>query len=529
MGVMEREIQDLKRFREIVRILSDEGFGFVLSKLQLRSRLPLVRHLGEPPEEIPAPERLRHTFERLGPTFIKFGQILAQRPDVVPREYIAELEKLEDDVPAFDPAVAKSIVEEELGPIDEVFDRFDEEPLAAASIAQVHRAKLTSGEEVIVKVRRPGIKEQMKKDLDILKFMAREGEKHVHKLKNMHAERAVNEFARWTTDELDLKKEARNARVMQRNLEDEEHVRIPDVHMDLTTEKVLVMEYAEGVKANDAEALDELDIDREQIARTAIRAGLKQTVRDGFFHADPHPSNFLISPEGDIIYLDFGMMGKLTLSTRRKLGLLLLHAANEEIDAAMDVVRDLGTIEEDADMDALKEDIEESILLIRNTTLEEQSIVQALFDISVQAAEHGVHMPSSLTILAKSMLTMEGIGLTIYPDFKIGEEYERTVESLLWKMNSPRKLARTFMIDVIQNRDLFARFPSQVSRVVEGLSQRGGTTNVDVDTGPDASTILVAALLLSSSLLLVQALPTETMLYVALLELVAAGLILLLK
>ncbi|MFB6094851.1 MAG: ABC1 kinase family protein, partial [Halodesulfurarchaeum sp.] len=168
MGIVEQEIEDLKRFHEIVRILSDEGFGFVFSKLRLRSRLPLPERFKPHRAEVPPPERVRRTFERLGPTFIKFGQILAQRPDIVPQEYIEELEKLTDSVPPFDSEIAVDIVEEELGPIEETFDHFEREPLAAASIAQVHRATLQNGDEVIVKIRRPGIREQIETDLDIL-------------------------------------------------------------------------------------------------------------------------------------------------------------------------------------------------------------------------------------------------------------------------------------------------------------------------------------------------------------------------
>lgn len=521
MGLVEKELNDLRRFREISAVLSEEGFGFVLSKLRLRSRLPLVRRFAPDREAMPAPERLRITFERLGPTFIKFGQILSQRPDIVPEEYIAELEKLTDDVPPFDFDLARDIVEEELGPVEETFEHFEREPIAAASIAQVHRATLKNGDEVVVKIRRPGIKEQIETDIDILLFMAKRGEKHVSLLENLDAYKSVKEFARWTRDELNLEHEGRNARILQKNLEDEERVKVPDVYPEHTTEKVLVMEYVEGIKSNDTAALQELDIDAAEVAQTAVRAGLKQTVRDGFFHADPHPSNFLISPEGKIIYLDFGMMGKLTMTTRRNLGLLLLHAANEDVDAAVDVIRKMGTLEDDADLGALKEDVEESILAIRNTTLAEQSITLALFDIAARAHEHGVHMPSSLTIMAKSMLTMEGIGLTIYPEFQMSEEFEKVTEHLLLEMNSPRKLLHTFLIDMIQNRDLFVRAPSQLSRVLDGLSTTS-TTTVDVDSGIDTGTIVAGALILSSTFFLLEAVPPDRMLLVGVLELLAA-------
>ncbi|MCJ7478631.1 MAG: AarF/ABC1/UbiB kinase family protein [Candidatus Nanohaloarchaeota archaeon QJJ-7] len=526
MGLFTKEIEDLKRFEEIVKILSEEGFGLVINRLNLGDKLPLHKKARSKKDDIPPPERVRRTFEKLGPTFIKFGQILAQRPDIVPEEYVEELEKLEDSVPAFESEKAREIVEEELGPIDEVFESFEDEPLAAASIAQVHRATLHNGDDVVVKIRRPGIKEQIRKDLEILEFMAKEGEKHVSKLDTIDAYKSVKEFSEWTKDELNLKKEGRNATILKNNLSEEERVKIPDIYTDLTTEKILVMEYVDGVKCDDKEALEELEIESEEVARTAVRAGLKQTVRDGFFHADPHPSNFFISEEGKIIYLDFGMIGKLSMTTRRNLGLLLLHASNEEVEAAMDVVKRMAKVEEDADLQGLKNDIEESILMIRNSTLEEQSITKALFDITKKAAERGVHMPSSLVILGKSMLTVEGIGLTIYPEFEMTDEFEKITERLLWEMNSPKKLFKTFMIDLVQNRDLVARMPSQVNKALDS-SGKGGETTVEVETGPDRMTILAAVLILTSSFFLLQSLPQEQMLLVGALEIILAAYILL--
>lgn len=526
MGRIRREVDDLKRFEEIIGILAREGFGYFLGKAGLKTHLPLNKRLQAEVEEVPPPTRLRKTFEELGPTFIKFGQILAQRPDLLPQEYVTELEKLEDAVPAFSSETAVEIVEEEVGPVDQVFQRFDREPIAAASIAQVHRAVLENGDEVAVKIRRPGIKEQMEKDLHILQFLAKQAEKHIDRLETVGAERAVNEFASWTRDELDLEKEGRNAQILGENLSDEERVKIPDVYTDLTTEKVLVMEYVDGVKCSDEEALQDIDVDAEEIARTAVRAGLKQTIRDGFFHADPHPSNFLISDRGEIIYLDFGMMGKLTISTRRNLGLLLLHAANEEVDAAVDVVKRMATVEDDADIEGLKQDIQESILKTRNTTLEEESISMALFEIALKAAGRGVHMPPSLIILAKSMVTMEGIGLTIYPEFRMEEEFEEITERLLWEMNSPKKLAKTFMIDLVHNRGLLARMPSRVHQAMNDERDPPSTT-VNVDTGPDRNSLVATGLVLGAFILLVDALPADYMPYIAVLAILAAAVLLL--
>lgn len=526
MSVLEQEIADVRRFEEIVQILFEEGFGLVLSRLNLLHWVPLMDRLFTATRRVPPPERARHTFERLGPTFIKFGQILAQRPDLVPEAYRKELAKLEDSVEPFDAEQARQVIADELGDPDEIFQEFEDEPIAAASIAQVHRATLSTGEDVVVKIRRPGIKEQIETDLDILTSIAKHGERHSERLRKMRAHKYMAEFAQWTQDELDLKKERRNAQILQENLAEEDRVKIPDVYPSYNTEKVLVMERVDGVKCDNMAALEEMDVSGEEIAHTAIRAGLKQTVRDGFFHADPHPANFLINEDGQIVFLDFGMMGKFSRTTRRNLGLLFLHAANEDVDAAIDTVQRMAEIEDDADLEGLKQDVEESILLVRNSTIEDESITVALMDIAVKAANRGVHMPSSLMIMGKSLLTMEGIGMTLYPEFQVSDEIERMMRDILWEMNNPRQMMQTALIDVMENRDLFLRMPSQLNKLLDNLSTDSSTT-VSV-SGPDyRPAIIVAALLVASTVLFMEALPAQELLYVGAVQLIVAALLLL--
>lgn len=525
MGALKREIGDLKRFEEILIILAEEGFGHVLQRINLFRHVPGLRRLTH--DKVPPPERVRKTFERLGPTFIKFGQILAQRPDVVPEAYIKELEKLEDAVPEFDPEIAKDIIEEDLGPLHETFAEFKDEPLAAASIAQVHRATLHDGTEVVVKVRRPGIKEQMQKDLDILQFLARVGAKHVKTLEQMHLGKVAKEFARWTTDELDLKQEGRNANIIRDNLQDEKRLKIPEIYMEHSSERVLVMEYVEGVKSNDVEALEELDINASEVAHTAVRAGLKQVIRDGFFHADPHPSNFLISPDGDLIYVDFGMVGKFSKTMRRNLGLLVLHAVNEDVDGAIETIKRIGTVDDDADIDGLRDDLEEIMTVLSHTTIGQQSITLSLLDMTRRAHRRGVTMPPSITIMGKALLTMEGIGLTIYPEFKLGDEYKRVVRKLLWKQNNPREIGRTLITDMIQNRDLFARMPSKIDNLMEGISNPEVKTTVKIERPGTMRAILAGAIILSASIMLIDALPADKILNIAVGQTVIAAILVL--
>lgn len=507
-----QEIKDFQRFREILTILTEEGFRFILDELNVASHVPLKKRVTNRKRET-RPERLRETIEELGTTYIKFGQILAERPDMIPKRYAEELKKLQDSVPSFSSEKARQIVKKETGMED--VESFEDEPLAAASIAQVHRGKLESGEEVIFKIRRPGVKEQVEKDLDILNYLAELGEKHSDRIKGMDVIRFVNEFSEWTRQELDMEKECLNAQIFSENMQREDNIYIPEVYPEMTTEKVLVMEYVEGVKCTEAERIKEMDIDEKDIAQTAIRAGIRQSIIDGFFHADPHPSNFLISEDGEIIYLDFGMMGKVSDETGEKMGLMLLYLIREDIDGIMDCLTDLGRKTDDFDREAARQKVNEKVLLLKNTSLKQHSITKELFNLFVELSDEGLHMPSNLALMGKSLVTMEGIGLTIYPDFRITDEYEDMVKDVLMKNNSPEELTQDLAVDLIKNKDLFRKLPSKINKKLEDT--KGQTINVETSS-PDID-LLPTSLILTSAGLIAASVYNRIFLYIGLAEL----------
>lgn len=521
MGIVNREVKDVKRFDEIARTLADQEMGIILDRLDLKHRLPFVKRFSAPRKKKPKPERLRKTLEKLGPTFVKFGQIMAQRPDIVPQRYIEELEKLEDSVPPFETDKAREMIEEEIGEIDKIFAEFGDEPLAAASIAQVYRAQLNSGDEVVVKVRRPGIRDQVETDLDILKFLAKRAENHSSVLEEVRFVDMVSEFEKWIKEEMDLEKEGRNAEIIQGNMEGQEKVKIPDVYSDFTTKKVLVMEYVEGVKCTDSEKLEELDIDISDITRNGIKMGLNQVIRDGFFHADPHPSNFFIDEDGKIILIDFGMTGKLTKKTRRKLGLLFLHIANEDVDSAVDVITDIGRVSDSADIEGFKEDVEEMVLMLRNSKVKDHSLTKTMFQMVVRASRKGVYLPTNLVLTGKTLVTIEGILLTINPEAEITQDYRDEVERILKKQNSPKEIGKSFMIDLLQNKDLIAKAPSKLNEKLQNSSQQ--KTEVKVETSDDHEDIVTAGLILAAAFLLSQVLPTQSLQILGVIFLLAAA------
>jgi ubiquinone biosynthesis protein len=492
--MIREKIADVKRFDQVLKILVENQMGFLIEKSGLKDQLPFTKRLKVKKHDRPGPERLRETLEELGSIYVKFGQILAQRPDLIPREYTEELEKLEDSVPAFEWEEAEQIIEEEIGL--EKFSDIDGEPLATASIAQVHCATLQNGEEVVVKVKRPGIDEQVRKDLEILEFFAKEAEKHSRIAKHSDVLKFVRQFSEWTREELDLEREGLNAQIFKENLEGEENLKVPEVYPELNTEKVLVMEYVEGVKCTETEKLEEMNVDSEQIAETALRAGIRQSIIDGFFHADPHPSNFLLTEDSEIIYLDFGMMGKVSQKTGEKLGLLLIYLIREDIDSIIDCLEELGTKTEAYDREKVEDVVEEKVLILKNTSLKQTSITQAMFDLFVKISDHGLRMPSNLALLGKNLVTMEGIALTIYPDFRIQDSYEEIVRDALKKENSPDELIQDFSIDLIKNKELFTKLPTKIN---EKISQKQPAIEISDQT--HEITTLPAGMIISSGLI----------------------------
>jgi ubiquinone biosynthesis protein len=516
MASLKGDIKKAERLEEIAGILFKQELGYILDRLSLLDHLPVHKRLRARRHPKPKPERLRETFEELGTVFIKFGQILSERPDLIPERYCKELENLQDGVKGFDPAEAKQIVDEEIGL--ENLKEFQEEPMAAASIAQVHRATLKTGEEIVLKIRRPDIKEEVHRDLDILLYLAKKADKHVDIGDNfIHSE--VREFAEWTKEELDFEKELRNAEVFRENMDGEERIRVPEVYPEYTTEKVLTIEYVDAVKCDNVEEIRKMDIDEEEIARTGIRSVLKQILRDGLLHADPHPSNFMVDRDGNLLFLDFGMMTRITKDTQRHLGMLMLQIANEDIEGLLETVKELSKVEDNAELDKLKRDMEREILKLRDTTIEQQSVSRVLIKLSTKAAQRGVYLPTKITLIGKGILTMEGIGLKIYPDFELQNEFKEDVEKLLVKQNKPDEMAKDFAFNLIQNQEVITKLPEKINdnldRGLKGEHRHEHT--VDSSSLP----LLPALLILSSTALISASVLRTEFLYIGLAELLA--------
>lgn len=505
-----RVLKDFGRFKDILELLAKNGFKDIITRLNLQKHVPITERIATPE---PTPQRFRETVEELGVVFIKFGQMLAERKDLIPEEYAEELKKLENHVEPFDAEEARRIVEEELD--FDRFEEFSEEPIASASVAQVHKATLENGEEVAVKIRRPGLEKQVEIDLDIIRFFAR---KYDEKQKSKHGQvvRDVDEFARWTNEEMNFEQEAKNAERLKKNLKEEEKIRIPKIYHELTTEKVLTTEFIDAVRVDDLAAIEQKDIEFAEIARVGVRVELKQILRDGFFHADPHPSNFLVDEEGNLVYLDFGIMGKLIPKKRRLVGLMFYYMVEQDVRGLMSVLEELGYEEEDYRRDELKHTVERTLLDLKGSSLEESSFTVALAKVTLEAGRKGLYMPNDLIMMGKGMATMEGIGIDVYPDYKFEEENYQDLKDILEEQFNLEDAAEDFAVDLLRNRDELTKLTSSV------LEEDSKTQNIEVTNRGSDSNLVPAALIVGSTLLFYGTLPDKYMLPVALAELLAA-------
>ncbi|KKR78018.1 MAG: ubiquinone biosynthesis protein UbiB, partial [Candidatus Nomurabacteria bacterium GW2011_GWA2_40_9] len=292
-----KEVRDLNRFRQILLVLFEEGFGYLLDRTRLKREIPLKSRIKQKQakKKTPPEVRLRLTLERLGPTFIKLGQLLSIRPDLLPKEYIKELGKLQDKVKEFPFELVEKEIKKEFGKdISGIFSSFDKKPIASASISQVHKARLKTGEIVAVKIQRPKVREIMETDIDIMFHIARTIEKYMPELRKYGLVRIVEEFSKWTNDELNFKIEARNAKRFRKNFSGSRIVRIPKIYDDYTRERIIVMEFIDGIELHNVEEIKRKKLDFDKIIKNGFDVILTSVFVHGFFHADPHPGNILV-------------------------------------------------------------------------------------------------------------------------------------------------------------------------------------------------------------------------------------------
>ncbi|MEI7644696.1 MAG: AarF/UbiB family protein [Chloroflexales bacterium] len=423
MWPLVRQARYLGRYREIAQVLVGHGFGYLVEQLGLLSLLSLPRRLVlrvPPAPPLSSAARLREALISLGPTFVKLGQMLSTRPDIVPAEFVHELGKLQDTVPSFPAHIAIATIEESLGrPISELFASFDQTPLAAASLGQVHAATLPSGELVVVKVQRPDIAGRINTDLAILADLAALAEERFTLGAQYHFTELAHEFAQTLRAELDYRREGRNADRFRQHFADMPEVKIPTIYWDYTEARVLTSERLFGVKINDMPALAAAGIDRVSLARGSMQVILKEIFTFGFFHSDPHPGNFFALEGNRLGVVDFGQVGSLDLPTTQ--GLLLLLAALVEHDtrAALRALEQLGVLSRRAITPGLRRDMEHFTDGFVDRPLRDLSARETISELLVLLHRHQITLPGPMVMLLKALVMMEGLGVQLDPSLDV--------------------------------------------------------------------------------------------------------------
>jgi ubiquinone biosynthesis protein len=472
MPTILQTFRHLRRYQQIGRVLTRYGFGHILTQLGIgRALIPRLERLRFSSAEIlratPA-ERVRMVIEELGPTFIKLGQILSTRGDVVPPDLIHELEKLQDTVPPTDFELIRPQVEKELGqPLDQVFPTFDPVPVASASLGQVHFATLPDDTEVAVKVFRPGVDKLIETDLDILLELAALAEKRTDWGVHYDVLSLAQEFADTLRTEQNYEQEGHNIDRYRQIFAEVSYVRVPQVYWETTTRRVLTMERMRGIKITDLSRLDAADLDRGIIARRMIDLFLTAVLHEGFFHADPHAGNYMVLPNETIVLVDFGIMGH--LDPVQRLGLVNLFVGLFRGDAvrAVKAMSDLGIATRASDQRRLVRDMDR--LRLRYYGLELQKIRARSFfeDLMGVAFSNRLKMPSDLVLVFKTIAMLEGIGLQLDPELNVFEEVEPFVRDALLEIQSPVARLREAAEQMGEASTAMMALPRQLQHLLE--------------------------------------------------------------
>ena len=464
-------LSKLGRFRSIVSVLFKYGFDDVAERLHLPGKI-LISKTRMAVQEMTTWERLRHTLEELGPTFVKFGQILSLRGDLLPAELIKELEKLQDSVAPVSFEEIMGVLQKALKkPLDQIFSLIDEEPLAAGSLAQVHRAVLKDENvPVALKIRRPDIVRTVEVDLQILEGAAPILCEHLEFARTYDFVNLVKELKRALLRELNFTLEARNMQIVSQALSGEKDVIIPEVYEDYTRSSVLTMDLIEGVKLKHLQP--ENVKEREQLAKIGIRLVVKQVLENGFFHADPHPGNFLIVDEREVCLLDWGVVGILPSETRYEMVELIGAIVDKEAEKVLDVLVALT----EANVTEINErlllrDILEILHLYHSVTVGKLDLGQLLMDLNNMLRTHHIKLPSDLALMFKAMVTVEGTARQIYPELDVIAEIEPFIKQLGVERWSPSQIWHRFTRQLRLYLKLQSSLPGAIQRILQKVEQ----------------------------------------------------------
>lgn len=512
-------IRSIKRYLNIVRVLSTYGFDQVLEMLGLADMVVRSRKLfrGSVPDiaRLTAAERMRLALEELGPTFIKLGQILSTRPDVIPRAFVREFEKLQDNVPSFPfEEVLTQITGELGGPAEQLFAEIDPVPLAAASIAQVHRARLMTGEDVVIKVRRPGIVEVVESDISALMALAGLAERHLPGIELYDPVGIVREFARTIRREMDFSREAHTIEKFRDNFIKTPWMYFPRVYWEQTSRAILTMEYVAGVKVSDREKLFDQGLDVKLIARRGADSFLEMVLNHGFFHGDLHPGNVLILPDNVICLLDYGIVGRLDEDLKTFLTDILSAIVKRDMDEVVSLLLFAGDISDSLDIRALKRDLSNFIDGYYEIPLKEIEVGRMLMEFIEIITLYSIRISPDLMLLVKSLVLIEGMGRALDPGFDMVEHLRPFIVKAIRQKLSPLRVSRDIVQVLSSYINLARNIPRDLKEIINrinrnkfkiDLEHRGldkFTADFDRSINRLSTSMILAAIIIGSSIIM---------------------------
>ncbi len=425
-------------------------------------------------------ERIRMAIEELGPTFIKIAQILSNRPDLVPHDLILEFQKLQNEVAPTPFPILKARVEKEMGkPLDEMFASFDENPIGSASIGVVHRATLLSGEEVVVKVRRPNVARMMHEDLEIIKYVVSKADKYLEEQGMPNATDAVSAFESSMLKELDYKNEGKNIENFRNFYKGYKNFYVPKAYRKISTEKVLVIEYVSGCKITDIEQIKAWGLSPEKIAELGMDVYLMQIFEFGYFHSDPHPGNIMVTPEGTLILIDFGMLGKLMKQDKFAFANVMIAMGREDAQAMARNLKKLSIEDDIEDMKLLEYDLNEIIEEYANVSVEDSSIEEMINDLQGVMYKYKMRVPAGVFLIFRALAVLEGIGKVMHPNFNISQFVIPYGVKMIKEQYAPKELLDTIWYKSSEILSLLNSIPSEFSTILK--KARKGDLKLKID------------------------------------------------
>ena len=471
--MVKEDRNNLKRLQEIIKVLSKYEFGYLVEKIKLKHKIPLVSpsYDYESLEELDetTPERLRLVLQELGPTFIKLGQTLSTRPDLVGRKIANEFAKLQDDNPPIEFDVIRGVVEHELGsPIDMIFSSFDAEPLGSASIGQVHSAVLKSGEKVAIKIQKPGVEKFIRSDISIMQFLAKRIDSYVPQFKIYNVPAIVEEFKRSILKEIDYENEAMNLKRFSYNFKDDETVHVPKLYSKYSTLKVITMELVVGKKISDITEAEGFDL--KLIAERGAVSYFKQVIDYGFFHADPHPSNIYILDDNVVCYIDFGMMGVLDEEFKQNLAELIIYFIDNNVNGMINQLKYMDMIDEQyVDTKSLKYDLTDMMYKYYGTELNE--VHGGMNDLINLMRKYHVTMPREFVLLARGIGMVEETGGKLDPTFNAVLVCKPIIKQVIRKKLTPLNFVDYVKKNIIEMEHVLKNVPLTITKTLYKLEE----------------------------------------------------------